>query len=73
MNRRRRVTLVVHATRPELGTGEIGELVAGKPPVLQVYWPEPEKYGYYLSTDLRRIRQDGTIEAVESATEPASG
>jgi len=46
---------VVHASRPELGTGEVGEIVKGSPAVAQVYWPDVDKYGYYLVTDLRRV------------------
>lgn len=55
MPRERDTAYVIHLTRPELGVGEVGEVVRGKPPVLQVYWPETDKYGYYLSTDLRRV------------------
>jgi hypothetical protein len=51
---RRKVETVVHVSRPELGTGEIGEIIKGEPPVAQVYWPEVDKYGHYLVTDLRR-------------------
>lgn len=57
---------VVHATRPELGQGEIGEIVKGAPSVAQVYWPEVDKYGYYLVTDLRRI--GGGLTEAEEAT-----
>lgn len=46
---------VIHHTRPELGEGEIGEIVKGTPAVAQVYWPAVDKYGYYLVTDLRRL------------------
>ncbi len=49
---------VVHVRRPELGTGEVSEIVKGAPPVAQVYWPDVDKYGYYLVTDLRRIGRD---------------
>lgn len=52
------MTHVIHVRRPELGTGEIGDVIRGQPPVIQVYWPRPDKYGFYLSTDLRRV--DGT-------------
>jgi len=46
---------VVHVSRPELGEGEIGEIVKGSPAVAQVYWPDVDKYGYYLVTELRRL------------------
>ena len=54
----RRVPRVVHRARPEIGVGEVNEIVNGKPPVLQVYWPKIERYGYYLATDVARIPED---------------
>jgi hypothetical protein len=54
----RRVPRVVHRSRPEIGIGEVNEVVAGKPPVLQVYWPKIERYGYYLATDVARVADD---------------
>lgn len=62
MPRERDTAYVIHLSRPELGVGEVGEFVRGKPPVLQVYWPEPDKYGYYLSTDLRRVSEPPTTD-----------
>ena len=54
----RRAPKVVHRLRPEIGVGEVNEVVAGKPPVLQVYWPKIERYGYYLATDVARVPED---------------
>jgi hypothetical protein len=55
MARKSTAPKVIHASRPELGEGEIGEIVKGKPAVAQIYWPDVDKYGYYLVTDLRRV------------------
>lgn len=55
MARKSTAPKVVHTARPELGEGEVGEIVKGTPAVAQVYWPDVDKYGYYLVTDLRRI------------------
>jgi hypothetical protein len=60
---RERVPKVVHVGRPELGVGEVGDAFKGKPPVIQVYWPSPDKYGFYLLSDLRRVRDDGSPDA----------
>jgi hypothetical protein len=46
---------VVHKSRPELGVGEVNDILAGKPPVVQVFWPETHKYGYYLASDVARL------------------
>lgn len=62
MPKRERVTRVIHPGRPELGVGEVNDVFRGKPLVLQVFWPELEKYGYYQVDDLRRIRDDGKAE-----------
>jgi hypothetical protein len=51
---------VVHRSRPEIGVGEVNEITAGKPPVLQVYWPKIERYGYYLATDVARVEEDAS-------------
>lgn len=56
--KRSRPPRVTHRTRPELGVGEVGEIVTGQPPVLQVYWPEVDKYGYYLATDIVRVGKE---------------
>jgi hypothetical protein len=56
---------VVHRQRPEIGVGEVNEIIAGKPPVLQVYWPKIERYGYYLATDVARV-DDGDELRVSS-------
>ena len=70
MSRRQRVTKVIHPARPELGVGEVNDVVQGKPLVLQVYWPEPEKYGYYPISDLRRLRKDGQAEETAPTEAP---
>ena len=62
MPRRERVPKVIHPGRPELGVGEVGDAVRGKPTVLQVYWPAVEKYGFYPLPELRRVRDDGAPE-----------
>ena len=64
MARKSTAPKVIHVSRPELGEGEIGEIVKGKPAVAQIYWPDVDKYGYYLVTDLRRVGKGPTeVEA----------
>jgi hypothetical protein len=50
---------VVHKERPELGVGEVNDILTGKPPVVQVFWPEAKKYGYYLASDVARVSGRG--------------
>jgi hypothetical protein len=59
---------VIHAKRPELGVGEVGEVFEGKPRVVQVFWPDPDKYGFYLIDELRRVRTDGSVEETPPPT-----
>ena len=59
---------VVHKGRPELGVGEVNDILAGKPPVVQVSWPEPKKYGYYLASDVARL--SGKDRAPDPAAAP---
>ena len=59
---------VVHKSRPELGVGEVNDILAGKPPVAQVYWPEAKKYGYYLASDVLRISGKGPSRDPEEET-----
>ena len=59
---KRKVVRVVHPERMFLGVGEVGDVIEGKPPVIQVWWSKPEKYGLYLSTSLRRVEEDSDGE-----------
>ena len=69
MARKSTAPKVIHAGRPELGEGEIGEIVKGTPPVAQIYWPDVDKYGYYLVTDLRRVGKGPAEVAEEDASQ----
>ncbi|MBM4418045.1 MAG: hypothetical protein FJ033_07010 [Chloroflexi bacterium] len=68
----REPTRVLHPARPELGIGEVTEVVQGKPAVLHVFWPDVDKHGYYLITDVRRVperRDNGQIPRFHSGGE----
>jgi hypothetical protein len=67
VSKEERVIRVSHRWRRELGVGELNDLVEGQPPVAQVYWPDVDKYGYYLSTEIRRLPDEPLPPAPDGA------
>ncbi len=59
-------TRVLHPARPELGIGEVTEVVQGKPAVLHVFWPDADKHGYYLITDVRRVSEQSDSRQIHA-------